>query len=104
MLRGFILAVHVLLALMIIGLVLLQRGKGAEAGAGRCARHQHVVFEIDGGVRGAVLRDQSVAGLFGDAHVGRTGECVGTVDAERTGAGPGAGAGRSGGASEVIRQ
>src|SRR5260370_34393976 len=34
MLRGFILGVHVLLALMIIGLVLLQRGKGAEAGAG----------------------------------------------------------------------
>ena len=34
MLRGIILGVHVLLALMIIGLVLLQRGKGAEAGAG----------------------------------------------------------------------
>jgi len=34
MLRGLILGVHVLLALMIIGLVLLQRGKGAEAGAG----------------------------------------------------------------------
>ena len=34
MLRGVILGVHVLLALMIIGLVLLQRGKGAEAGAG----------------------------------------------------------------------
>src|ERR1700735_3025034 len=34
MLRGLILGVHVLLALMIIALVLLQRGKGAEAGAG----------------------------------------------------------------------
>ena len=34
MLRGLILGFHVLLALMIIGLVLLQRGKGAEAGAG----------------------------------------------------------------------
>src|ERR1700728_2153240 len=33
MLRGFILSVHILLALMIIGLVLMQRGKGAEAGA-----------------------------------------------------------------------
>jgi preprotein translocase subunit SecG len=33
MLRGIILVVHVLLALSIIGLVLLQRGKGAEAGA-----------------------------------------------------------------------
>ena len=33
MLRGFILAVHVLLAFMIVVLVLLQRGKGAEAGA-----------------------------------------------------------------------
>src|ERR1700734_3709880 len=34
MLRGFILSVHILLALMIVGLVLMQRGKGAEAGAG----------------------------------------------------------------------
>src|ERR1022692_2348708 len=34
MLRGFILAFHVLLAFMIVLLVLLQRGKGAEAGAG----------------------------------------------------------------------
>ena len=34
MLRSFILGVHVLLAFMIVGLVLLQRGKGAEAGAG----------------------------------------------------------------------
>src|SRR5260370_5716404 len=53
MLRGFILGVHVLLALMIIGLVLLQRGKGAEAGAGFgsgasgtgfCARRTSTLF------------------------------------------------------------
>jgi protein translocase SecG subunit len=101
MLRGFILAVHVLLALMIIGLVLLQRGKGAEAGAGFGSGASGTVF----GARGtSTLFSKLTAGLFGDAHVGRTGECVGTVDAERTGAGPGAGAGRSGGASEVIRQ
>src|SRR5271168_4686658 len=49
MLRGFILAVHILLALMIIGLVLLQRGKGAEAGAGFGAGASGTVF----GARGA---------------------------------------------------
>ena len=87
MLRGFILAVHVLLALMIIGLVLLQRGKGAEAGAGfgsgasgnrvRSARHEHVVLEIDRGVCGAVFRHELVAGLLGDALAGRTHQRVG---------------------------
>lgn len=48
MLRGFILAVHVLLALMIIGLVLLQRGKGAEAGAGFGSGASGTVFGARG--------------------------------------------------------
>ena len=48
MLRGFILAIHVLLALMIIGLVLLQRGKGAEAGAGFGSGASGTVFGARG--------------------------------------------------------
>ena len=48
MLRGFILAVHILLALMIIGLVLLQRGKGAEAGAGFGSGASGTVFGARG--------------------------------------------------------
>ncbi len=48
MLRGFILVVHVLLALMIVGLVLLQRGKGAEAGAGFGAGASGTVFGARG--------------------------------------------------------
>ena len=78
MLRGFILGVHVLLALMIIGLVLLQRGKGAEAGAGfgsgasgtvfGARGTSDVVFEIDGGVCGAVLCDEPDARLSRDAR------------------------------------
>jgi preprotein translocase subunit SecG len=48
MLHGFILAVHVLLALMIIVLVLLQRGKGAEAGAGFGSGASGTVFGARG--------------------------------------------------------
>src|ERR1700720_2374120 len=48
MLRGVILGVHVLLALMIIGLVLLQRGKGAEAGAGFGSGASGTVFGARG--------------------------------------------------------
>ncbi len=48
MLRGFILAFHVLLALMIIGLVLMQRGKGAEAGAGFGSGASGTVFGARG--------------------------------------------------------
>ncbi len=48
MLRGFILGFHVLLALMIIGLVLLQRGKGAEAGAGFGSGASGTVFGARG--------------------------------------------------------
>src|ERR1700734_3518950 len=53
MLRGIILGVHVLLALMIIGLVLLQRGKGAEAGAG-----------FGSGASGAVFGARGTSTLF----------------------------------------
>jgi preprotein translocase subunit SecG len=48
MLRGIILGVHVLLALMIVGLVLLQRGKGAEAGAGFGSGASGTVFGARG--------------------------------------------------------
>src|ERR1700677_5047453 len=53
MLRGFILSVHILLALMIVGLVLMQRGKGAEAGAG-----------FGSGASGTVLGARGTATLF----------------------------------------
>src|SRR6516225_6563162 len=46
--RGLILAIHVLLALGIIGLVLLQRGKGADAGAGFGAGASGTVFGARG--------------------------------------------------------
>jgi preprotein translocase subunit SecG len=46
--RGVILAVHVLLALGIIGLVLLQRGKGADAGAGFGSGASGTVFGARG--------------------------------------------------------
>ncbi len=48
MLRGLIFGVHVLLALMIIALVLLQRGKGAEAGAGFGSGASGTVFGARG--------------------------------------------------------
>ncbi|MGA2710803.1 MAG: preprotein translocase subunit SecG [Steroidobacteraceae bacterium] len=48
MLRGFILAFHVLLAFMIVMLVLLQRGKGAEAGAGFGSGASGTVFGARG--------------------------------------------------------
>src|SRR6202789_2748526 len=60
MLRGFILAVHVLLALMIIGLVLLQRGKGAEAGAGFGSGASGTVF----GARGTSTLLYKLPALF----------------------------------------
>jgi preprotein translocase subunit SecG len=59
-LRGFILAVHVLLALMIIGLVLLQRGKGAEAGAGFGSGASGTVF----GARGTSTLFSKLTAVF----------------------------------------
>jgi preprotein translocase subunit SecG len=60
MLRGLILGVHVLLALMIIGLVLLQRGKGAEAGAGFGSGASGTVF----GARGTSTLFSKLTAIF----------------------------------------
>jgi preprotein translocase subunit SecG len=60
MVRGVILGVHVLLALMIIGLVLLQRGKGAEAGAGFGSGASGTVF----GARGTSTLFSKLTAVF----------------------------------------
>jgi preprotein translocase subunit SecG len=60
MLRGFILTVHILLALMIVFLVLMQRGKGAEAGAGFGAGASGTVF----GARGTATLFSKLTALF----------------------------------------
>ena len=60
MLRGVILVVHILLALMIVGLVLLQRGKGAEAGAGFGAGASGTVF----GARGTATLFSKLTAVF----------------------------------------
>jgi preprotein translocase subunit SecG len=60
MLRGFVLAVHILLALMIIALVLLQRGKGAEAGAGFGSGASGTVF----GARGTSTLFSKLTAVF----------------------------------------
>src|SRR5882724_12502026 len=60
MLRGFILGFHVLLALMFIGLVLLQRGKGAEAGAGFGSGASGTVF----GARGTSTLFSKLTAVF----------------------------------------
>jgi preprotein translocase subunit SecG len=60
MLRSFILTVHVLLAFMIVGLVLLQRGKGAEAGAGFGSGASGTVF----GARGTTTLFSRLTAIF----------------------------------------
>ncbi|HEX3914802.1 MAG TPA: preprotein translocase subunit SecG [Steroidobacteraceae bacterium] len=60
MLRGLILGLHVLLAFMIIALVLLQRGKGAEAGAGFGSGASGTVF----GARGTSTLFSKLTGVF----------------------------------------
>src|SRR5271163_1890843 len=60
MLRGFILSVHIMLALMIIALVLMQRGKGAEAGAGFGSGASGTVF----GARGTSTLFSKLTGIF----------------------------------------
>src|SRR3978361_481776 len=60
MLRGVILGVHVLLALLIIALVLLQRGKGAEAGAGFGSGASGTVF----GARGTSTLFSKLTAVF----------------------------------------
>jgi len=66
MLRSFILSVHILLALMIIGLVLLQRGKGAEAGAGFGAGASGTVF----GARGTATLFSKLTAVFAGLFFG----------------------------------
>jgi preprotein translocase subunit SecG len=60
MLRGFILTVHIMLALMIVFLVLMQRGKGAEAGAGFGAGASGTVF----GARGTATLFSKLTAVF----------------------------------------
>ncbi len=60
MLRGFILTVHILLALMIVFLVLMQRGKGAEAGAGFGSGASGTVF----GARGTATLFSKLTAVF----------------------------------------
>jgi preprotein translocase subunit SecG len=60
MLRGFILTVHIVLALMIVFLVLMQRGKGAEAGAGFGAGASGTVF----GARGTATLFSKLTAVF----------------------------------------
>jgi len=60
MLRGFILSVHIVLALMIVGLVLMQRGKGAEAGAGFGSGASGTVF----GARGTATLFSKLTAVF----------------------------------------
>src|SRR5271168_3441903 len=60
MLRGVILGVHVLLAFMIVALVLLQRGKGAEAGAGFGSGASGTVF----GARGTSTLFSKLTAVF----------------------------------------
>ena len=60
MLRGLILGVHILLAFFIIGLVLMQRGKGAEAGAGFGSGASGTVF----GARGTSTLFSKLTAVF----------------------------------------
>ena len=60
MLRGFILTVHIILALMIVLLVLMQRGKGAEAGAGFGSGASGTVF----GARGTATLFSKLTAVF----------------------------------------
>ena len=60
MLRGFLLTVHILLALMIVFLVLMQRGKGAEAGAGFGEGASGTVF----GARGTATLFSKLTAVF----------------------------------------
>ena len=66
MLRGFIFGVHILLAFCIIGLVLLQRGKGAEAGAGFGSGASGTVF----GARGTSTLFSRLTAVFAGLFFG----------------------------------
>jgi preprotein translocase subunit SecG len=60
MLHGFILTVHIGFAVMIVLLVLMQRGKGAEAGAGFGAGASGTVF----GARGTATLFSKLTAVF----------------------------------------
>jgi preprotein translocase subunit SecG len=60
MLRGFILTVHIILALVIVLLVLMQRGKGADAGAGFGSGASGTVF----GARGTATLFSKLTAVF----------------------------------------
>jgi preprotein translocase subunit SecG len=66
MLRGFILSVHIILALMIVTLVLMQRGKGAEAGAGFGSGASGTVF----GARGTATLFSKLTAIFAGLFFG----------------------------------
>ena len=63
MLHNAVLVIHVLLSVAIIGLVLLQRGKGADAGAGFGAGASGTVF----GARGAATFFSKLTGALATA-------------------------------------
>jgi preprotein translocase subunit SecG len=60
MLRAFILSIHIIFAALIIGLVLMQRGKGAEAGAGFGSGASGTVF----GARGTATLFSKLTAVF----------------------------------------
>ena len=60
MLRALLLSLHIILALLIIGLVLMQRGKGAEAGAGFGSGASGTVF----GARGTSTLFSKLTAVF----------------------------------------
>jgi preprotein translocase subunit SecG len=64
MLRGFILTVHIILAVVIVLLVLMQRGKGADAGAGFGSGASGTVFGARGTAKLFSKLTAVFAGLF----------------------------------------
>src|SRR5262245_24740099 len=64
MLHSIVLVAHVFVALMIIGLVLLQRGKGAEAGTGFGAGASGTVFGARGSANFLSRSTGVLAALF----------------------------------------
>jgi len=64
MLQTIVLVAHVGIALLIIGLVLLQRGKGADAGAGFAAGASGTVFGARGATTGLSRMTAVFAAIF----------------------------------------
>ena len=86
MLHSIVLGVHLIVAIMIVGLVLLQRGKGAEAGTGFGAGASGTVFGARGSANFLSRSTAVLAGLFFllslgmGIFLGRTGPDVAPVD------------------------